>query len=695
MAGTQYFVNYLPITTGNKLRLYIDGKDYCADLYDDLRRAKKFIFLTGLHFMAEFRLIRTGANSDYKTNISVVLGEAAQRGVEVFLLVNQFWKDEDEIRTGGGIAPIRHRIIKGGELMGYLPQTMRMFNLLAPFKNVHCRTDIHTNSDIFGTNHQKTVVIDDQVAFLGGIDLTFLDGDRWDTHDHTDEKLRAVDRTQKFWHDVHMRVEGLAVQFVRDNFIQRWTYGDLHILKQGQLIEAIPDKKHPPLPKFGAKPGSKYEYPVGEVPADTPTLQIVRSMPHKKNWHSEKPAWNRGKDDWERSCKEAYLIGIRSAKEYIYLENQWVADEGIWAELAAAAKRNNKNPNFRILVMVPYQGLFAAGLGSNQELFIGSEMEDVINNANSKDAFGMYSLVARWNRDGSADQIYIHSKILIVDDQWALIGSANAGGISLEGIRSGRDEPDTELSAIILDKKFAAKFRKALWEEHLGVTVNDAYLASDADKFREQAELTVGTLPRGWRKVHKVVYFPGYDNIRRGLATWSRKRPIPEEVFFEQFKRLSKIVPSYPDRDGSGVPPTLVRATFQAHVVPAPPAGYRLWYRWKCELFYDPLAQPPPKTINLKLLSVKNDKDEVWEYSDQSAVYIGKKTAEFIDAEINDIAPARIVCRVQVIPEGQKPDRTDESKSFLLQHNLTFMNAAFAKANHPDFQEYRPFKKKP
>jgi hypothetical protein len=59
-----YFVRYLPITTGNSTRLDIDGKDHCADLYDDLRSAKRFVFLTGLHFMADFSLIRTGKPID-------------------------------------------------------------------------------------------------------------------------------------------------------------------------------------------------------------------------------------------------------------------------------------------------------------------------------------------------------------------------------------------------------------------------------------------------------------------------------------------------------------------------------------------------------------------------------------------------------------------------------------------------------
>ena len=94
----KYFVDYLPITTDNKCQLYIDGEDYCKELYNALLRAKKFVFLTGLHFMADFRLIRSTSltHPDAYYSLSNVLSSVGQRGVEIYLLVNQFWQDEME-----------------------------------------------------------------------------------------------------------------------------------------------------------------------------------------------------------------------------------------------------------------------------------------------------------------------------------------------------------------------------------------------------------------------------------------------------------------------------------------------------------------------------------------------------------------------------------------------------------------------
>jgi hypothetical protein len=401
-------------------------------------------------------------------------------------------------------------------------------------------------------------------------------------------------------------------------------------------------------------------------------------MPRKDNWSTEKPVWNKGRDNWERSCKDAYLIGLRAAKQYIYLENQWIADEDIWEELAAAALRNRDNPDFRIVLVVPYEGLFAAGLGSNQELYIGAEMEKVISSSSSDVTFGMFSLLqsARASGGSSPAQIYVHSKILIVDDEWSLIGSANAGGISLEGIRGGRDEPDTELSAIILDKKFGSDFRKRVWKEHLGEEVSAHYEAKDADRFRSQAEVS---------PLYKVRFFPGYDNIRSGRPTWWSRVPPPNRFPINEFRKRSRIDPSFSEKLRWNLPVALVKSSFKATVVPDPPDGYRCWYRWKCELFSNPPYTDKPRRtpMNFQMRSLTTDEANVWAYSDQASVYIGQKTAEAIDRLVEDVEPGRIVCRVQFVPIREKKPDPDNIRwpSIVLEYECLFMNGRFAKFN--------------
>ena len=128
-------------------------------------------------------------------------------------------------------------------------------------------------------------------------------------------------------------------------------------------------------------------------------------------------------------------------------------------------------------------------------------------------------------------------------------------------------------------------------------------------------------------------------------------------------------------------------AGFRAYVVPAVPAGYRCWYRWVCELLGPATSSGPGAVVETyRLRSAKHDTDNVFEYSDQDCVYIGAKTAAAIDREVVYVMPGRIKCRVQVVPLQEGPDDTNRRyPSLLLTWDCTFMNGAFAKANHPDF----------
>jgi len=84
------------------------------------------------------------------------------------------------------------------------------------------------------------------------------------------------------------------------------------------------------------------------------------------------PVWNRIEDSWwqnnklnpwddyktkdfEHSVRDAYLIGINAADKFIYLENQWVADDAIWRLCAKKSKqkRDENDPNFRIIIVIP------------------------------------------------------------------------------------------------------------------------------------------------------------------------------------------------------------------------------------------------------------------------------------------------------------------------------------------------------
>ena len=133
----QWFVEYLPIARGNQTTLFIDGEDYCKELYAQLLNAKKQVFMTGLHFMADFKLVRNGKNDD-QYRLASVLKKVADNNVKVYLIVNQFWEDEYDLDN-----PIKAIVKSQGGLQSYLTESLKLFKLLSSSSNINCRTDIH------------------------------------------------------------------------------------------------------------------------------------------------------------------------------------------------------------------------------------------------------------------------------------------------------------------------------------------------------------------------------------------------------------------------------------------------------------------------------------------------------------------------------------------------------------------------
>jgi phosphatidylserine/phosphatidylglycerophosphate/cardiolipin synthase-like enzyme len=725
----QWFVDYLPVTRGNTVELLVDGENYARALYDALEGASSELLLTGLHFSPDFRLKRGPHKGVEGTALVDVLRSLAKArpALQIYLIVNQFWEDELTAED-----PIRSKIVSTGSLNLYMPATLELFRGLAGLDNVHCRTDIHTGF-VMSTHHQKTVVIDRTTCFVGGIDLTKVDGDRWDTNAHeipdsSEGDIREYDKPEHFWHDVHCKLKGPAVDFVVDNFRARWNYGrlkkDVQLKVRYETRRSRDDEWIVPVRYTvsvpDAVPGRHWFADVKPKQCDTyqeitdasegPTVftrsvgpnatknvrllekhweeagdtrvQVVRSMPfgHFK-YGEQKPAWNLSGHEWERSTRDAYIVGIRAAQDYVYLENQWVSDEAIWEELKLSMRRNRDKSHFRIVVMLPRRPLSAAGFGRNQDVDLRGSVQAVIDECADATQFGMYSLVRKIpaprqdkialsdedrEQFGAAEaQIYIHSKILIVDDCWSLIGSANAGGISLLGVANpGRlfsggsgSTPDSELSVIIHDKSFATKFRTTLWHEHLGADPGSP--AAGADAFRAQAHAKSGKLRSAvvYRDVLSHEPHASQHRVAPSIVAAAREGARIEVVRAAPVIGQSELVST-----GKGAVYELGRdrhaQTFVVTVMGLPPQ-YRPWFRW---ILVD------ERETRWEMRGAESDR-VVHHYGDDASAYIGKKTTDALRAR-GAGAKSRVLCRVLIAPVGVAPravGEDDERYSFLLE----------------------------
>jgi phosphatidylserine/phosphatidylglycerophosphate/cardiolipin synthase-like enzyme len=253
-------------------------------------------------------------------------------------------------------------------------------------------------------HHEKLVIVDGEVAFVGGIDLTDDAGDRLDAPEHPA-------RGSIGWHDATSRIEGLAVADVADHFRLRW---------QEVTGERLPAAHPAPT--------------AGDV-----EIQVVRTVPEKI--YGRLP-------QGEFTILESYLRALRAAERLIYLENQF-----LWSpEVVAVLQDKLRNPpsdGFRLLVLLPVK----PNNGSDDtrgQLGVLADADD------GADRF----LACTLHQAGEAGRpIYVHAKIGIVDDRWLTIGSANLNEHSLFN--------DTEMNVVIRDRGIARATRLRLWSEHL------------------------------------------------------------------------------------------------------------------------------------------------------------------------------------------------------------------------------------
>src|SRR5439155_24841727 len=157
-------------------------------------------------------------------------------------------------------------------------------------------------------HHEKLVIVDDTVAFVGGIDLTSFAGDRLDSSVHPT-------RPSVGWHDAAALLRGPAVADVAEHFLLRW-----------RELTGEDDGRQERPPRAGAL-----------------DVQLVRTVPERVY-----RALPRG----EFSILEAYLGALRSAERLIYLENQFLWSPEVVAVLAEKLRRPSSD-DFRLVVVLP------------------------------------------------------------------------------------------------------------------------------------------------------------------------------------------------------------------------------------------------------------------------------------------------------------------------------------------------------
>lgn len=260
-------------------------------------------------------------------------------------------------------------------------------------------------------HHEKLVIVDDETAFVGGIDLTGLAGDRLDSSEHPP-------RDGLGWHDTAVRLEGPIVADVAEHFGLRW---------HAVAGDGLPTRSVSPDP---AAPGGI-------------EAQLVRTVPER--------LYERCRDG-EWSILESYLRALRAAERLVYLESQF-----LWApEVTLVLSEKLRRPphdDFRVIALLPSHPNNGADDSRGQ---VGNLIDA---DKASGDDTTRFLACTLYQPGPGGRPVYVHSKAAVIDDTWLTIGSANLNAHSLFN--------DTEANVVVRDPELAREVRLRLWEEHL------------------------------------------------------------------------------------------------------------------------------------------------------------------------------------------------------------------------------------
>ena len=365
-----------PPRDGCSLEVLIDGAQALPRIAEAIEGARSYVHIAGWHVTPGFGLTRDATARPLRE----LLGSVAERAdVRVLLWagapVPLFKPTRAQVRSA------RDELVRGTRIRCALDARERP---------MHC-------------HHEKLAIVDGEVAFVGGIDLSLLGGDRRDDSAHPP-------KGELGWHDAASRLEGPAVADVAAHFAMRWA-------------EVTGDE----LP--GADPGER-----GDV-----ELQVVRTVPN--NVYDRLP-------HGDFTILESYLRAVRSAERLIYLESQFLWSPELVSVLAEKL-RNPPHDDFRLVVLLP------ARAKNGQEDTRGQL--GVLIDADA--GAGRFLACTLWQPGPGGQPVYVHAKIGIVDDRWLTIGSANLNEHSFFN--------DTEMNVVTHDPRLARETRLRLWAEHL------------------------------------------------------------------------------------------------------------------------------------------------------------------------------------------------------------------------------------
>lgn len=310
----------------------------------------------------------------------------------------------------------------------YSGKSLKMFRKRRWSSHPRIRLAFDSRHPIRGSHHQKFVVVDDRVAFVGGIDLT---AKRWDTSDHrVDDPRRTMPSGERYEpvHDMQVAMDGDAARLAGEVARRRWLHAT--------------DETVPVCARQSAAG-------LGDIAADMidASIAFARTEPAIRG----RPA--------AREAMDLTLAALSAARRHIYIESQYFASKTI-CDLLCEKLADPAGPEVVVISTLSSHGTI-------ERLVLGANRDRFIRRLSQCDKHGrlraFYPVVPK--PDGTEQEIIIHSKTIVVDDVFLRVGSSNLNQRS-EGL-------DTELDVAIEARTDAQRarivtLRDRFVAEHLG-----------------------------------------------------------------------------------------------------------------------------------------------------------------------------------------------------------------------------------
>lgn len=374
--------NCYRIAQADQVDLLIDAATYYRALYHAITQAQERLVFLGWQFDSRVSLLR---------------GEEADRArypVQFLPLLQNVTEERPDLQVY--ILAWDHSIVFAPErewFQSYRFQQATTDQIHFVFDNFH---------PAGGSHHQKIVLVDGIAGFCGGLDIC---GDRWDTPQHRRRNpLRKNEDGTPYslFHDVQIAVQGEAVSVLEEIFLDRWAAAT------GERLSPLrPDRTRrfdlPHTLRLSGGPVSiSRTLPVGTCGRTTPIQEIA----------------------------QFYDDAIASAERFILIENQYFTSRRVFESLHKRISDTSR-PRVEVIVILPQ-----TAQNWKEELAVGFEQRRMLQRLEAaakanRRPLGIYTPIKTGKAPLPPAPIYVHSKMLVIDDRILSIGSANTSNRSL------------------------------------------------------------------------------------------------------------------------------------------------------------------------------------------------------------------------------------------------------------------------